>query len=527
MAVFEDSHSNRGKKAVCVIPMSPNRATAVVSLCAVLSRILGFIRDVLLTQVLGTGPAADAFLAAFRLPNALRRIISEGGFNPAFIPHYSTLQKEDRTAAAGFATQACLASCLALIVLTVLGEFAARPIMLVLAGGLESEVLALAIWYFRLLLPLVLGSGLAAFLAAILNAERRIIATSLAPLIINLTLIAAIAAAGFMRFSPEASGCWIAVATGISGFLHLAILIFATGRQGFCAQGLPFQSSPHFKTLRRFYRGALPTLAAAGATQLFPLAAAQVASNTPSAISWFYYADRLFQLPAGLIAAAAGVVLLPQIARHHARGDRRACINAQNRALENALLIALPATGALAYLALPITVVLFQRGAFMARDSLETANLLLFLSLGLPFAIGGKIFASAVFATGRMSAAIIAGSAGLVATFVAAITLERVFAVSGIALGAVCGLIVYLGLLSVILWRKHLWRPDARLVLRCFRIVIATSILILGLATITRFIDPFRVAGLMATCFGGLLIYAVAAWLAGAVSRRDIKRYLR
>lgn len=507
--------------------MSPNRATAVVSICAALSRILGFLRDVLLTQVLGAGPAADAFLAAFRLPNALRRIISEGGLNPAFIPHYVSLQKEDSVAAARFATQACLASCLLLTGLTAVGELFARPIMLMLAGGLDGDVLTLATSYFRLLLPLVLGSGMAAFLAAILNAERRIIATSLAPLIINLTLVAAIVTAGLKGFAPELSGRWIAAATGISGFLHLAILVFATGHKGFFVGGSLFQSSPHARTLRQFYRDVLPTLAAIGATQLFPLAAAQVASHTPSAVSWFYYADRLFQLPAGLIAAAAGVVLLPQIARHYARGDRRACINAQNRAIENALLIALPAAGALAYLSLPITVALFQRGAFLPADSAETANLLLCLSLGLPFAVIGKIFANAVFATGRLYAAIVAGLAGLAATFVGAIGLEQIFPVSGIALGAVFGLAVYLGLLGTTLWRKRLWRPDTRLMLRCFRILIATSVLMLGLATIVRFIDPFHVTGLVATCLGGLGIYAVAAWLSGAVSRRDIKRYLR
>lgn len=509
--------------------MSPNRATAVVSISAALSRILGFLRDILLTHLLGAGPAADAFLAAFRLPNALRRIISEGGFNPAFIPHYVGLAKEDQQTASRFATQACIVSCIILVTLTVLGEIAARPIMIILAGGLDNNVLDLSVRYFRLLLPLLLGSGLAAFLAAILNAERRIVATSLAPLVVNLTLIGAILTASFSQLSPERSGYWIAIATGVSGFLHLGILVLAMGRRYWFANGRPSsrQLSNHSKTLQRFFRDALPTLGAIGATQLFPLAAAQVASHIPSAVSWFYYADRLFQLPAGLIAAAAGIVLLPQIARHYARGDRRACINAQNRALENAMLIALPASASLAYLALPIVVVLFQRGAFMATDSAETATLLFFLSLALPLAIAGKIFTTAVFASGRLQTAIIAGIAGLVLTFIAAIGLERVFSTAGIALGAGFGLAVHLLLLVIALWRKGLWRPDRRLILRCFRILIATSILLLGIATITRFIDPSHITGLGVTCLGGLIIYAGAAWLSGAVSRRDIKRYLR
>jgi len=509
--------------------MSPTRATAIVSICAALSRILGFIRDILLTHLLGADPTADAFLAAFRFPNALRRIISEGGFNPAFIPHYVGLAKENRLAASRFAAQACILSSIVLITLTVLGEIAARPIMIILAGGLDNEIFDLSVTYFRLLLPLLLGSGLAAFLAAILNAERRIVATSLAPLVVNLTLIGAIVAAELSELPPERSGYWIAIATGISGFLHLGILILAMGRRYWGVDNLPFSTrlSDHSKTLRRFFRDALPTLGAIGATQLFPLAAAQVASHVPSAVSWFYYADRLFQLPAGLIAAAASIVLLPRIARHYARGDRKACINVQNRALENAMLIALPAAVSLAYLALPIVIVLFQRGAFVAKDSAETATLLFFLSLALPFAVAGKIFTSAVFACGRLRTAIVAGLAGLIMTFIAASGLEGVFSVAGIALGTWLGLTVHLLLLVIALWRKGLWRPDKRLISRCFSILIATSILLLGLATITRFIDPSRITGLVVTCLGGLLIYAGAAWLSGAVSRRDIKRYLR
>lgn len=509
--------------------MSPTRATIVVTFFAALSRILGFVRDVLLTQFLGAGPAADAFLAAFRLPNALRRIAGEGGFNPAFVPFYLKLRTEDRAAAKKFARQVCIAWGGILVLATILAELAAGFIMAILAGGLEGEAFALSVLYFRLLFPLILGSGLAALLSAVLNAEKRVIATSIAPLACNLTIVAAVVASQLSHLDPARSGGWIALAAGVSGFLHLVMIALALRDTGLLRGMFPPRLGHLRKStdLSHFSRFALPVLAAIGTAQLFPVAAAQVASHMPSAVSWFYYADRLFQLPAGFIAAASGIVLLPQIARHHARNDRRTSVLAQNRALESALLFSLPAAAALSYLALPIVTVLFERGAFLEQDSLQTAMMVFILSLALPFSVMAKIFSSAVFALGRIRTAIATGVAGLAVTWLISWISAGLLGAPGVAIGATTGITTYFLLLALSLWAAGLWYPDMRLFMRAVRTGVATTIMMLVLVALGHFIDPQTVTGLTAHCLGGLIVYAAAAWLCGAVSRRDIRRYLR
>ncbi len=507
--------------------MSPSRAAIIVSAFAATSRILGFIRDILLTQFLGAGPVADAFLAAFRFPNALRRIISEGGFNPVFIPFYLTIKAEGNDNARLFARKVCLAWGGVLVLITALAEVAAAPLMRLLAGGLESGTLSLSIFYFRLLFPLVLGSGIAALLSAVLNAEKRVIATSIAPLTCNMAIIIAVMAITITDIDPTRSGTWIAAAAGFSGFIHLVIIGFATYRSHLIRRKEVAPNPELSHHFRRFLRTVLPAFIAISTTQFFALVAAQVASNIPSAISWFYYADRLFQLPAGFIAAASGIVLLPQIARHNARNDKRASMLAQNRALESALLIALPASLALCVLALPITSVLFQRGAFQNYDSIKTAEMLFILAVSLPFAVTGKIFINTLFAFGKINSAIVSGLIGLSATWLFAIGATNLLGANGVAYGAAGGIILHSLLLAGILTIGGLWRPDLRLFKRGLAIIISSALMVLLLLACNRFIGAYNLLGLALHCLIGVVVYGAAAWLTGAISSRDIKRYMR
>ncbi len=504
--------------------MPPARATLFVTLFVALSRVLGFVRDVLLTRYLGTGVAADAFLAAFRLPNTLRRIAAEGGFNPAFIPLYLKLKAQDEDGAKHFAQRAILACGLVLVLATIIGEVAAGPIMKLLAPGLSGEAARLAVLCFRLIFPLMLGSGLAALLSAVLNAERRVVATSFAPLVCNLMLVIAITTAALAHVEPVRGAGWIAFVSGCSGFAHLAIAGFALHRSGALRSSVIAETGTG---LRRFVRTALPTLLAVGAAQLFPIAAAQVASHIPSAVSWFYYADRLFQLPAGFIAAAAGIVLLPRIAAHHARNDWRAGFLTQNRALESALLFSLPAAAGLYHLALPIASVLFEHGAFRAEDSAATAAMLKVLSAALPCVVMAKVFSNATFAYGRIRIPITAGLVGLIVTYLSARLLLPLMGVSAVALGTVIGLVTHFLILATGLWLNHLWRPDARLLSRLLRIVLATALMVLCLWGLEQVVTPHSLLRLALHCITGLITYALAAWTCGAISRQDFRRLKR
>jgi putative peptidoglycan lipid II flippase len=499
--------------------MSLVRSTLLVGAASAASRILGFARDVLFAQVLGAGPVADAFLAAFRLPNLLRRVLAEGGLNPALVPVLVRLPPEK---GARFAGEAFAALGLALLALTAIVEGAAGGAVLLLAPGLGDDpaTLALAAFYTRLAFPLVVGVTLASFLAAILNARRRFLASALAPLAVNAALIAVLLLVRHRDgLDAEARGLWLAAAASLAGFVQLALLALALLAPGAPILGpLRLRGSPALKGL---VLRALPILAAGAGSQLLVVVGTQVASFVPSGLSWLYYADRVAQLPIGIIASAAGVVLLPELTARLAAGDHAGVVASQNRALELALLVALPAAAALACLARPIASVLFERGAFGPADAEGTALALTGLALSLPPAVLVKILSQTLFAGGRTRAGLVALGAGLAATAAAALLLVVPLGILGIACGIALGSLVQMGVAVLALRRAGLWGIDRSLRRRTLRILAACLALAAGLLGGIRLL-PADAAGLAALCIGGLALYAAAGWAFGAITRADL-----
>jgi putative peptidoglycan lipid II flippase len=499
--------------------MSLVRSTLLVGAASAASRILGFVRDVLFAQVLGAGPVADAFLAAFRLPTRLRRVLAEGGLNPALVPVLVRLPPEE---GARFAGETIAALSLALLALTAIVEAAAGGAVLLLAPGLADDpgTLALAAFYTRLAFPLVVGVTLASFLAAILNARRRFLASALAPLAVNAALIAVLL---LVRHREDLDagfrGLWLAAAASLSGLVQLALLALALLRPGEPILGpLRLRRSPALKGL---VLTALPVLAAGAGSQLLVVVGTQVASFVPSGLSWLYYADRVAQLPIGIIASAAGMVLLPELTTRLAAGEHGAVVASQNRALELALLVALPAAAALSCLAHPIASVLFERGAFGPADAKGTALALTGLALSLPPAVVVKILSQTLFAGGRTRASLAALGAGLAATAAAALLLAGPLGILGIACGIALGNLAQMGVSVLALRRAGLFGPDRSLGRRTLRIVAACLVLAAGLLAGTRLL-PADAPGLAALCLGGLALYAAAGWAVGAVTRSDL-----
>jgi putative peptidoglycan lipid II flippase len=256
--------------------------------------------------------------------------------------------------------------------------------------------------------------------------------------------------------------------------------------------------------------------------QLFILAATQIASFRPAGISWLYYADRVMQLPLGLMAALASGVLLPDLALKHRDAAAEALAAAQNRALGLALLMALPASLALVVLAGPIASVLFEHGAFTAADAHGTARVLACLSLGLPFATAAKVLSQTLFARGHLRATLIATGLGVAVTALAAVLLGILLDMTGIALGVSLGCIAHLGGLVWFLRRLGLWRADAALTRRTLRITAASAVMTLGLIGGKALAPEPGPAALAALCIGGLALYALAALLTGALTRDDV-----
>ncbi|WP_194164595.1 murein biosynthesis integral membrane protein MurJ [Microvirga thermotolerans] len=498
--------------------MSLLRSSLLVGLGTVASRVLGFARDILFAQVLGAGPVADAFLAAFRLPNLVRRVVAEGGLNPALVPALGRLEPGEAARVAGDVT---IVFALLLLGLVALVEIAAGPVALLLAPGLSGQEGAaeLAALYTRLAFPTVLGVTLASVGAAFLNMRRRYGAATLAPLAVNGGLILALLALERLSLPPEREAAFLAAASSAAGLIQLAAIAAALARGD---RPVRFRRPVPSPALKGLLLAGLPALLASGAMQLFVLAGTQIASFWPSGVSWLYYAERVVQLPLGLMAALAGSVLLPELASRHREGGTEALREAQDRALGLALLLALPAAAALAVLAGPIAAVLFRRGAFDAADAQGTALVLMGLSAGLPFATAGKVLSQTLFARGALRGTLLAALAGLAATAAAGAVLGRLLGMGGIALGISLGCLAHALALVLLLRRAGLWRPGPGLRARALRIVPATATMALGLAAALALAPEPGPVGLAALCGGGLALYAAAAWLAGAVGREDL-----
>jgi putative peptidoglycan lipid II flippase len=305
----------------------------------------------------------------------------------------------------------------------------------------------------------------------------------------------------------------------VAGLIQLAVVAAALRRRG--TRIIRFRLPRRSPALKGLLLAGFPALAASGAVQLFFLAGTQIASFQPSGISWLYYAERVMQLPLGLMAALASSLLLPELARRFQAGETDAIVKAQNRALEIALLLALPASAALFILARPMTAVLFERGAFQAADAEGTALVLMALSLGLPFATAGKVLSQTLFARGSLKGTLGAALLGIAVTLAASLLLGLSFGPTGIALGVSLGCLGHAGAMAWLLYRFGLWLPSRSFMSRLARVGLASLIMSLGLWVVKGLAPQAGPLSLAAFCLGGLALYALAAWMTGAVTRDD------
>lgn len=512
------------------------RATGLIGAATLASRLLGLARDLLLAAVLGAGPAADAFFVAWRLPNLLRRVLGEGGLNAALVPVERRVQAEDGAPAARrFAGQALVGAALVLAAMVLAVELFAPALVLAMAPGFADapETLATAILCLRLVAPSLAFAVLASLAGALINARGGFAAPAFAALAVNAVMIAAIVLVSRSAAPEETRAAWLAVAVSLASLAQLALVLPPL----FAGPGAPRLARPALTApVRSLLAGSLPGLAVAGATQLSMLVAIMVASDDPGAVAHLNYADRVLQLPLGFVAVGAGIVLLPELARllragapameHHA---------AQNRSLELALALAVPAAVALAVLSGPIVTVLFERGAFVAEDSAATAAVLAALAPGLPAAGVMRILAQPFFARERARPPLLATLAAVATTGIAAAVLQHQSGTAGIAAAVSLGAWVGAALVAALAWLAGWWEPDTRMTRRTGAVLAASLLMGVALWATLRFAAPWleagqpqavRVCALAALCGSGLAFYGVLALAFGGV-RRDDFRVLR
>ena len=407
------------------------RSFLTVSTGTLSSRLLGFARDAMVAGLLGAGPVADAFLVAFQLVNVVRRLLTEGALNNALVPIWlSVKETKGQAAASAFAGRVLGTISTALIAATVLAGFAMPWIITALAPGFAGEAtLHLAVDDARLMLPYLAFAGPATVTMALLNAQGRFALTAFAPLLFNGALIAVMIVLIFHRMDAPDAALAIAATVGVAGLLQLLILILRSRGSHFAAPlRVTFNSE-----MRGFLAKAIPGMVAGAGPQLLIVAGAIVASSLPSAVSWLYFANRLIELPLGIVGVAVGAVLVPELARAVHADDRNATTHAQSRGLELAVGLALPATLGLMALSEPVVQLLFEHGAFRAADTAGTAQALMWLALALPAQVLIKALSPAFFARGDTVTPLWATLKGLAVTVVLAIVLGRLFGVRGIA----------------------------------------------------------------------------------------------
>ena len=481
------------------------------------SRVTGFLRDIMLAAIIGAGPVADAFFVAFRLPNHFRAIFAEGAFNAAFIPAYARIRTEDGARAANdFGDRIFTLLFLSQVVLLALALAFTPQVIELLAPGFsrEPQQFALAVSLTRITFPYLLLITLVTLWSGILNALHRFAAAAAAPILLNITMMATLALAYWFPSAGHAAAWGVL----ISGVLQ----VFLVAGDSLYARVMTWFRVPRWdKDVQRFFKALLPATLGSAGTQLALFADTIIASFlSAGAISALYYADRIDQLPIGVIGIAVGTVLVPEMTQRLALGDDIGARAAQNRAIEFALLLALPCVAA--FLTVPglIMRALFMRGAFTAADADAAALTLVAYTIGLvPFILIRSIVAP-FLARGDTATPVKAALIGTAVNILFKIALMFPLAQVGLALATSIGAWLNFVLVLYFAFRARFIAPDAELKLSLIKLAAATLALALALAvaapfvasllsSLSKFRDESELAVLMlfgGVVYGGLII---------------------
>jgi putative peptidoglycan lipid II flippase len=516
--------------------MTLYRGFATVGAMTVISRVLGFFRDVLIAGVLGTGAVADAFFVAFRVPNMFRRLFAEGAFDSAFIPLFAKCYHGDgEHAARAFAEQALTGLTFILVVFTLLGEITMPWLMLALAPGFseDPEKFDLAVLLARIALPYLLCMSLVALYTGVLNALGRFAIATLAPTLLNIVLIAVLICLYLLGFREQA-GAGIALAWGISlaGFLQVLIVAFAAAKTAMPLSWRRPSLSPEMKKLIAL---AAPGFIAGSITPVAVVIGTIIASFQDRVVSWLYFADRIYQLPLGVIGVAIGVVLLPELSHKLRAGDHPSEIDSENRSKEFSLLLTVPAAVALLIASTPIVRVLFERGAFEASDAEATAALLSAYAIGLPAFVLVKVFHPSYFARENTRTPMLFALSGMAANVILSFLLSLRLGPVGIPLAA--SLSGWLNAALLLLWLKYraAFNFDAIFCRRYPAILIASIVMGVVVWVLQELLWPWfspvnglivQGLALFALVLAGLFVYGLAAQWLGAVNLRSVLRSL-
>jgi putative peptidoglycan lipid II flippase len=370
------------------------KSTGTFSFFTIISRLLGYLRDILIAIFLGTSYLADVFFVAFRIPNTFRRLFSEGTFNAAFIPSYSSEIIKGKKNSNKFANEVFSLLFLILLILILLVQIFMPAFVSLIAPGFidDNEKMNLAINLTRITIPFLMFVSIASFFSAILNSYNRFAEAAAAPIILNIVLIIILL---FNKSLKDELVYHLSYGVTLAGLIQLIFLYFFVKKHFKLTFNIKFNAS---KKVKVFFKKLLPSIFSSGVTQINILVGTIIASFQTSAVSYLYYADRIYQINLAIAGIAIGVVVLPQLSKHISQKNKKKTDLIQNKALELSLFLSLPASIALFIASEEIVSALFGYGQFSEKSILNSAKALYFFSFGLPAFAMIKIFSNFFFA---------------------------------------------------------------------------------------------------------------------------------
>lgn len=510
------------------------RALGTVGGLTLVSRILGLLRDNLFARFVGASFASDAFLIAFKLPNMFRALFAEGAFASAFIPMFNkkVADKDGDGLASGitFAEQALAVLLPVLLVMTLILEVGAWYVTLVLSGGFNGvgdAEFAYAVELARFTIPYLMLISLVSLFGGILNSLGKFWVNAAAPILLNVTLIAALLL--FSGSDPMETARYQAIAVSVAGMLQLIWLALACRNHGVSLKWRRPRLNPE---IRKLLSLVWPAAAGAGAVQInLVVSTALAASMLPEgSVTYIYMADRLNQLPLGLIGIGLGTVLLPTISRQLGAGEEGQAINTQNRGMELALLLTLPATVALIVCGLPITAALFGYGRYGPDDVLATSQALAAFSIGLPSYILVKVLTPGYYARHDTRTPVRFAVISMVVNLVLNLAFIPTIGHIGPPLATAIAATVNVALLYFTLQKRGHFVADAQLIRRGWRLALAALLMGAAMWPLLGFFMPYtdgnwwmRGAAMAVLVGTGCLVYAIATLALRAFTIADLK----
>jgi putative peptidoglycan lipid II flippase len=511
--------------------MNLHKATVTIGGLTLVSRIAGFAREMLMSRVMGATWQTDAFYIAFRLPNTFRRLFGEGAFSAGFVPLYSQRLQSGGEGEAKRFSEEVLAVFLPTLILFTLLFILGMKLFIAAISGWDGERLAFATFLTRITFPYLLLISLVSLYSGVLNSIARFTAAAFAPALLNLAMLCALI---FVRVGGETTATWLAVAVTAGGVLQLGLLIAACKRAGIVLKVRRPRITPG---VRQFVRVVLPATLGAGVYQISVFIDTFFLTRIGTgAVSYFNYADRLNQLPLGVIGAAIGTAILPQVSRHVDIGEADKAARVQGQAAELAMLLCLPAALALAVSALPLVSAIFEAGRFDATDAHFTALTLSIISLGLPAYVLVKVLTPGFYARRDTATPVKIALVVLVVNVILnfALIWGLGLGIAGLAAAVALSSWLNCAMLYVILHRRGHFRVERWLASRLVRQLIAAAAMVVVLFGLKMLLAPWftgslvhRLAGVTAIVGGGMLVYFPLVWLLGGTDKEELRALLR